>query len=305
MSQLTIAVLYGGNSAERAVSLQSGQAVAQGLEQAGHKVSLIDTQAPYISQLMTQPFDLAFIALHGRGGEDGVIQGLLESIGLPYTGSGVAASALAMDKHCSKVVMAAAGVPVAPSVTLAQHDAIDSQALVAQLGLPLFVKPVREGSSVGMSKVNDVAELASAVALARQFDQQVLIEAFLAGREYSVPILGEQALPVIGLQSATEFYDYAAKYERDDTQYALPSGLSDADEEAAKQIAQQAATVLGCKGWCRVDVMANAQGQLFVLEVNTSPGMTSHSLVPMAAASVGMSFSQLVDRIARLALKSA
>ncbi|WP_119394028.1 D-alanine--D-alanine ligase [Salinibius halmophilus] len=305
MSQLSIAVLYGGTSAERAVSLQSGEAVAEGLLAAGHKVELIDTQAPFISRLLNESFDLAFIALHGRGGEDGVIQGLLESIKLPYTGSGVAASALAMDKHCSKVVMAAAGVPVAPSITLNADDVVAPHEIAAELGLPLFVKPVREGSSVGMSKVNQAQDLVQAVSLAREFDQQVLVEAFLAGREYSVPILAGRALPVIGLQPATEFYDYAAKYERDDTTYALPSGLSQADEVKAQRIAEQAAHALGCRGWCRVDVMADAQGELFVLEVNTSPGMTSHSLVPMAAKAEGKSFSELVDHIAHLALETA
>lgn len=302
MTVLKVAVLYGGTSAERAVSLQSGDAVAKGLTEAGHDVCLIDTKESYLDALVNGKFDCAFIALHGRGGEDGVMQGLLESINLPYTGSGVAASALAMDKHCSKVVMAAAGVPVAPSITLNRADAVHSEAIVAQLGLPIFVKPVREGSSVGMSKVTCAAQLAEAIALARQFDKQVLLEAFLAGKEYSVPILDGKALPVIGLQSATDFYDYAAKYERDDTQYALPSGLSDKDEALAQSIAEQASATLGCTGWCRVDVMANGDGELFVLEVNTSPGMTSHSLVPMAAASIGMSFSDLVDEIVKLAV---
>lgn len=302
MGKLKIAVLYGGTSAERAVSLNSGEAVANGLVSAGYDVDKIDTQTPYLQTLLAGRYDCAFIALHGRGGEDGVIQGLLESIGLPYTGSGVAASALAMNKHWSKLVMDDAGIPVAPSVTLAPGQSLDVEAVVETLGLPIFVKPACEGSSVGMTKVTDASQLEAAVVLAQEYDQLVLMEAFLAGREYSVPILADKALPVIGLQAATDFYDYAAKYERDDTQYLLPSGLSDAQEAQAQALAEAAARVHGCKGWCRVDVMSDGADKLYVLELNTSPGMTDHSLVPMAGEAVGLSFAQLVDRIVQEAL---
>jgi len=243
-----------------------------------------------------------FIALHGRGGEDGTLQGVLEHLQLPYTGSGVMASALTMDKLRSKWIWQGLGLPVAPYVALdrAQFASLDSHAL-AHLGLPLIVKPSREGSSVGMSKVNHAHELHGALAQAFEHDDEVLVEAWLSGPEYTVAILGDQVLPAIRIQPAGVFYDYQAKYISDDTQYFCPCGLSAAEEAELAQLALRAYQAVGCSGWGRVDVMRNAAGEFFLLEVNTSPGMTSHSLVPMAAKQHGLSFSQLVVSILALA----
>ncbi|WBA58236.1 D-alanine--D-alanine ligase [Providencia sp. 21OH12SH02B-Prov] len=301
-----IAVLFGGTSAEREVSLQSGQAVLAGLRQAGVDAHPIDTKDFPVITLKEKGFDKVFIALHGRGGEDGTIQGMLEFLGLPYTGSGVMASALSMDKLRTKQLWEGAGLPVAPYVSLSQFGfsqltEAKISTLVSHLGLPLIVKPSLEGSSVGMSKVGNMDDLSTALELAFRFDETVLIEKWLSGPEFTVAMIGEQALPSIRIQPAGVFYDYDAKYLSDETQYFCPSGLDEKSEAALSQLAVRAYQAVGCRGWGRVDVMQDSDGQFYLLEVNTSPGMTSHSLVPMAARQAGMDFSQLVVRILELA----
>lgn len=301
-----IAVLLGGTSAEREVSLLSGSAVLAGLKEAGLDVHGIDPKDIPVTELKAQGFNKVFIALHGRGGEDGTLQGLLEYLNLPYTGSGVMASAVTMDKLRTKLLWQGASLPVAPWVALTRQDieaGITGTTVeqIAELGLPVIVKPSREGSSVGMSRVDDVAALPAALELAFEHDEEVLIEKWLSGPEYTVAILGNEILPSIRIQPAGTFYDYEAKYLSDETQYFCPSGLIEQREQELQALVLQAWRVLGCSGWGRVDVMLDGDGQFYLLEVNTSPGMTSHSLVPMAARQAGMSFSQLVVRILALA----
>lgn len=297
-----IAVLLGGTSAEREVSLRSGQAVVAGLREAGINALAVDPRDYPVTRLKDDGFGKVFIALHGRGGEDGTLQGVLEFLQLPYTGSGVLASALTMDKWRTKLVWQSLGLPIAPYVafTRSQYAALtpaQQQQQCAHLGLPLIVKPSREGSSVGMSKVSQLDELAAALDTAFRHDDDVLVEKWLSGPEYTVALLGERVLPSIRIQAAGTFYDYDAKYHANDTQYFCPSGLSNEQELAMAVLAKQAFTALGCRGWGRVDLMADADGAFYLLEVNTSPGMTDHSLVPMAAQQQGISFSQLVAQI--------
>ncbi len=300
-----VAVLLGGTSAEREVSLLSGHAVLAGLIEADINAYGVDIRDFPVIQLKEQGYDKVFIALHGRGGEDGTLQGVLEFLQLPYTGSGVMASALAMDKLRTKLVWIAMGLPVPPWRVLDRQQFIThglrSMAQdIAELGFPLIVKPSREGSSMGMSKVNQDSELQAALEKAFFYDSDLLIEKWLTGPEYTVAILGDEVLPSIRIQPAGVFYDYEAKYLSDHTQYFCPSGLSQAQEQQLATLAQQAYRVLGCRGWGRVDVMQDSDGSFYLLEVNTSPGMTSHSLVPMAAREYGLSFSQLVVRILAL-----
>ncbi|RYC41107.1 D-alanine--D-alanine ligase [Pectobacterium zantedeschiae] len=301
-----VAVLLGGTSAEREVSLLSGQAVLAGLKEAGVNAHAVDTRNFPVTKLKEEGFTNVFIALHGRGGEDGTLQGVLEFLGLPYTGSGVMASALTMDKRRTKQVWQAVGLPVSPYVALdrRQYSETAANALLAQfthLGLPLIVKPSREGSSVGMSKVNTLSELPAALEEAFRHDDDVLVEKWLSGPEYTVAILGDEVLPSIRIQPAGTFYDYEAKYLSDDTQYFCPSGLSDEQEQALAVLAMAAYRAVDCSGWGRVDFMLDSDGAFYLLEVNTSPGMTSHSLVPMAARQRGLTFSQLVVKILELA----
>ncbi|KAH8298976.1 hypothetical protein KR044_006305 [Drosophila immigrans] len=301
-----IALLLGGTSAEREVSLQSGAAVLAGLREAGIDAHGVDTRDFPVTQLKEQGFTKVFIALHGRGGEDGTLQGLLEFLELPYTGSGVMASALTMDKWRTKMVWQSMGLPVAPYVALNRQLYLSGEkaallARVAEPGLPLIVKPSREGSSVGMSKVTESAALEAALEEAFRHDDDVLVEKWLSGPEYTVAMLGDQVLPSIRIQPAGVFYDYQAKYISDDTQYFCPSGLSAEQEAEMAALALRAYRGLDCSGWGRVDVMQDSDGSFYLLEVNTSPGMTSHSLVPMAARQFGLSFSQLVARILELA----
>ncbi|CAI0986819.1 D-alanine--D-alanine ligase [Serratia sp. JSRIV001] len=301
-----VAVLLGGTSAEREVSLQSGAAVLAGLREAGIDAHGIDTRDFPVTELKAQGFTKVFIALHGRGGEDGTLQGLLEFLQLPYTGSGVMASALTMDKWRSKMVWQSMGLPVAPYVALSRRqylgdDRQSQLAAIEALGLPLIVKPSREGSSVGMSKVTERAALEGALEEAFRHDEDVLVEKWLSGPEYTVAILGDQVLPSIRIQPAGVFYDYQAKYISDDTQYFCPSGLDAQQEAAMAALALRAYRGLDCSGWGRVDVMQDSDGSFYLLEANTSPGMTSHSLVPMAARQSGLTFSQLVAGILALA----
>ncbi|CDG18715.1 D-alanine--D-alanine ligase [Xenorhabdus doucetiae] len=301
-----VAVLLGGTSAEREVSLQSGQAVVAGLKEAGINAYSVDTKDFDVTKLKEAGFNKVFIALHGRGGEDGTLQGLLEFLQIPYTGSGVMASALSMDKLRTKQLWQGAKLPVSPYVVInsQQFEQINDSQLkeyVQELGLPLMVKPNLEGSSVGMTKVNEYAELRGALALAFKYDTDVLVEKWLFGPEYTVGFLGDEALPSIRIQVPDVFYDYDAKYISNQTQYFCPSGLSAEKEQALLDIASKAYKALGCRGWGRVDIMDDGNGNFYLLEVNTSPGMTSHSLVPIAARQAGLSFSQLVARILELA----
>ncbi|MDG0797250.1 D-alanine--D-alanine ligase [Pectobacterium punjabense] len=301
-----VAVLLGGTSAEREVSLLSGQAVLAGLKEAGINAHAVDTRDFPVTKLKEEGFTRVFIALHGRGGEDGTLQGVLEFLELPYTGSGVMASALTMDKLRTKQVWQAVGLPVSPYVALArrQYSETATNELLAKfthLGLPLIVKPSREGSSVGMSKVNALSELPAALEEAFRHDDDVLVEKWLSGPEYTVAILGDEVLPAIRIQPAGTFYDYEAKYLSDDTQYFCPSGLPDDQEQALAVLAMAAYRAVDCSGWGRVDFMLDSDGAFYLLEVNTSPGMTSHSLVPMAARQRGLTFSQLVVKILELA----
>ena len=301
-----IAVLLGGTSAEREVSLNSGAAVLAGLREGGIDAYPVDPKEVDVTQLKSMGFQKVFIALHGRGGEDGTLQGMLELMGLPYTGSGVMASALSMDKLRSKLLWQGAGLPVAPWVALTRAEfekgLSDKQlAEISALGLPVIVKPSREGSSVGMSKVVAENALQDALRLAFQHDEEVLIEKWLSGPEFTVAILGEEILPSIRIQPSGTFYDYEAKYLSDETHYFCPAGLEASQEANLQALVLKAWTTLGCKGWGRIDVMLDSDGQFYLLEANTSPGMTSHSLVPLAARLAGMSFSQVVVRILELA----
>jgi len=301
-----VAVLLGGTSAEREVSLMSGNAVLAGLKEAGVDAHAIDIRDFPVMRLKEEGFDKVFIALHGRGGEDGTLQGVLEFLSIPYTGSGVMASAITMDKLRTKLLWQGCGLPIAPYVAITRQEmdaglSRETQARIAALGLPLFVKPGSEGSSVGITRVNQADSLQAALDEAFRHDDEVLVEAFLSGPEYTVGVIGDEILPSIRIQVASEFYDYEAKYFSDETEYFCPSGLSAAKEAELNNIVLQAWRTLGCSGWGRVDVMMGGDGQFYLLEVNTSPGMTSHSLVPMAARQAGMSFSQLVARILELA----
>jgi len=240
-----------------------------------------------------------FIALHGRFGEDGTVQGILEWVGIPYTGSGVLASALAMDKLRTKRIWQAEGLPTPPYAVLEQTT--DLRAVAKKLGLPLMVKPASEGSSIGMSKVRSAGALDEAYALAANYDRVVIAEKFIEGAELTVGILGEQVLPIIKLETPRDFYDYEAKYIADDTRYLIPSGLSAKREAEVQALCMKAFRTLGCQGWGRVDLMLNKQGRPHLLEINTSPGMTDHSLVPMAARAVGLSYEDLCVKILQLA----
>ncbi|MEY4517052.1 MAG: hypothetical protein RL180_1398 [Pseudomonadota bacterium] len=286
-----VAVLLGGHSAERDVSLKSGQAVLAALQGAGVNAQAFDPAERALSELAA--FDRAFIVLHGRGGEDGQIQGLLEWMNIPYTGSGVLASALGMDKARTKQLWMGCQLPTAGYRLLT--DQTDFAQVISDLGLPLIIKPVHEGSSIGMSKVNHASELEPAYHAARQHDAVVMAERWITGREFTIVMLGGQALPVIRLQPPADvaFYDYDAKYLRNDTTYGIPSGLSADDEATLQALALRAFLAVGATGWGRIDAMQDEKGNFWLLEVNTVPGMTDHSLVPMAAQATGLSFSQL------------
>lgn len=294
-----VAVLFGGKSAEREVSLKSGAAVLAALKRGGVNAHAFDPAVQNLQALRDEGYERAFIALHGRFGEDGTVQGALELLGIPYTGSGVMASALGMDKWRTKLVWQAANLPV-PAYTLLDENS-DWDAVAKQLGLPLFVKPANEGSSVGISKVKSVGQLQAAYRAAAKHDKLVIAESFVGGGEYTVAILGDRALPMIKIEPANEFYDYEAKYLRDDTRYLCPCGLPPEQEASMQRMAQQAFALIGGQGWARVDFLMGENGQPYLLEVNTSPGMTDHSLVPMAARQAGIGFDELVVKILELA----
>ena len=297
-----IAVLLGGTSAEREVSLQSGKAVLETLLNQGYNAHPIDPKEYPVANLKNDGFERVFNILHGRGGEDGTMQGLLEQIGLPYTGCGVMASALTMDKMRTKMLWKAFGLPVAEMevVTRETFNNLNSEEVVARLGLPLMVKPSLEGSSVGLTKVKTVEALKSAVEFALKFDNTILIEEWLAGDELTVPVLDGKVLPAIRIVPEGEFYDYQAKYISDNTQYFCPAGLTPEREQELELLVKRAYDAVGCRGWSRIDVMCDSKGNFRLVEVNTNPGMTSHSLFPKSAATVGISFEQLVVKILEL-----
>lgn len=296
-----VAVLLGGTSAEREVSLKSGAAVLQGLLAMGVNAHPIDTLTYPVTQLKQDGFTKAFVILHGRGGEDGIMQGVLTYMGLPYTGSDVLSSALTMDKLKTKLVWQSLGLPVADFVMLEKGQDFVVSLITEQLGLPLFVKPSHEGSSVGMSRVDSVDGLQKAIDYAFQFDHSIMIEKFLSGDEYTVAIVGNDVLPSIRIKADALFYDYDAKYLSDKTQYFCPSGLPEDAENQLRKLALDAYNAVGCRGWGRVDIMFDENKTPYLLEVNTAPGMTDHSLVPMAAKQYGWSFNELVVRILNLA----
>lgn len=291
-----VAVLMGGWSSERPISLKSGHAVLSALQQRGVDAHGIDVQRETVLQQLEQGhFDRVFIVLHGPGGEDGVIQGALEILGLPYTGSGVAASALAMDKLRTKQILQSVGLPT-PQYMLLDRDT-DLNYVIAELGLPLIVKPALEGSSIGMTKVEDENKIHDAYALAAQFAGGVFAEQWITGKEYTIAILGSEALPVIRLETPHKFYDYDAKYFANDTKYHCPCGLLPEQEAQLQRLAMAAFNSIGAKGWGRVDILSDQSGKPYVIELNTVPGMTDHSLVPMAARVRGIEFDELVCRI--------
>jgi D-alanine-D-alanine ligase len=294
-----VAVLLGGKSAEREVSLKSGSMVLAALRKKGVDAHPFDPKDRDLLDLAKERFARVFIALHGRFGEDGTVQGVLEWLGIPYTGSGVLASALAMDKVRTKRLWAAEGLPTAPYEVLGKEANL--KAVAKRLGTPLFVKPASEGSSVGMTKVKKAADLEEAYALAVNYDPVVIAEKFVDGPELTVAIVGERVLPVIRIETPREFYDYEAKYIADDTRYLIPCGVSEKKEKELQALCLKAFRALGCRGWGRVDLMLDKRGRPFLLEVNTSPGMTDHSLVPMAARAVGISYDELCVKVLELA----
>jgi D-alanine-D-alanine ligase len=290
-----VAVLLGGKSAEREVSLNSGRMVLAALRAKGVDAQAFDPGERGLEQLIAEHFDRVFIALHGRFGEDGTIQGALELLGLPYTGSGVLASALAMDKWRTKLVWQASGVLTPHCEVLGRGS--DFEGIANRLGLPLMVKPANEGSSIGMSKVRTAAALADAYALAAKYDSLVIAESFVEGVELTGAVLGDTPLPLIRLETPHDFYDYDAKYKAADTRYIIPCGLPPDAERVIQDEVLHAFRALGCSGWGRVDLILDRSGKPYFLEVNTSPGMTDHSLVPMAARHAGIPFEDLCLRI--------
>jgi D-alanine-D-alanine ligase len=294
-----VAVLLGGNSAEREVSLRSGNAVCSALVAAGVNAQLFDTAQRQLSELNSECFDRAVIMLHGRGGEDGTMQGALQLMDMPFTGSGVLGSALAMDKIRTKQIWSSLNLPTAEYVELDKSRFVPGSGadIMAKLGGKAMVKPAREGSSIGMAKVTTAEELEQAIQDAFEYDNAVLVERFIVGPEYTVSILDGVALPSISMSTPRVFYDYEAKYESTTTQYNCPSGLSEQEESELAVIAVKAFDAVSASGWGRVDFMRDEQGHFYLLEANTVPGMTNTSLVPMAAKQMGLSFEQLCLRI--------
>ncbi|MFW2046496.1 MULTISPECIES: D-alanine--D-alanine ligase [Acinetobacter] len=298
-----VAVLLGGKSAEREVSLDSGTAVLEALVRSGVNAEAFDPQERSVTELVN--YDRAFVVLHGRGGEDGQIQGALEWLNIPYTGTGVQGSAIGMDKVKTKQVWQGSELPTAPYRIVTKNS--NAQEIVSALDLPLIIKPVHEGSSIGMSKVEKVEDFADAIAKATEHDAVVMAEKWITGREFTIVILNGQALPVIRLQPPEDvaFYDYEAKYQRNDVEYGIPCGLSESEEKELQALALRAFQAVGASGWGRIDAMQDEQGNFWLLEVNTVPGMTSHSLVPKAAAAVGYSFDALCVAILEQTLNGA
>ncbi len=301
-----IAVLMGGDSAEREVSLKSGQATLLALLEKGYDAFALDLRFNNHSvcqQLTNEKIDTAFIALHGRGGEDGVIQAVLETLSIAYTGCGVSASAIAMDKLRTKLIWSGSGLPT-PKFELLKSEWLNNKEfewilnqLIENLRFPVIVKPAREGSSIGINKVDSKETIMSALQQAAQYDSEILIEQWIEGKEYTAAIIDGKVLPMIRLQTSRDFYDYQAKYVADDTSYYCPCGLDEAEEKAYQSIILDAFSSVGAKGWGRVDFICDEYGNMWLIELNTVPGLTDHSLVPMAAKHDGMSFSELVEEI--------
>lgn len=290
-----VAVLMGGPSAEREISLISGKAVLAALRSKGVDAHAFDPAEREIFELKRDGFARAFIALHGRFGEDGTVQGALEVMKIPYTGSGVMASALAMDKWRTKLVWTAAGIPT-PKYVMARRDT-DWDKVVARLKLPLIVKPAREGSTIGLTKVRSAKEAVPAYEMAAKFDELVVVEEFVAGQELTASVLGETALPLVRIEAPEGNYDYQNKYFTDDTKYYCPAGIRAEVEDEIRAVTLKSFRVLGCRGWGRADVMLRPDGTYSFLEMNTSPGMTGHSLVPMAAKAAGLAYPDLCVKI--------
>jgi D-alanine-D-alanine ligase len=295
-----VAVLMGGLSAEREVSLRSGGAVLQALLARGVDAHEVDVDAEIVPRLLKGKFDRAFIVLHGRGGEDGVIQGALQTLGIPFTGSGVAGSALGMDKYRCKLLWQGLGMPTPEFVLVGSREELER---AGQIGFPLMVKPAHEGSSIGMNRVEGIEQLESAWQEAREYDSAVLVERWITGSEYTVSILGDEALPLIRLETPNAFYDYEAKYQSDTTRYICPCGLEQEKELELQQLALSAFQAVGASDWGRVDLLLDGEQQPWLIEVNTVPGMTDHSLVPMAAKAREIDFEELVWRILETTLE--
>lgn len=287
-----VAVLMGGKAAEREISLKSGRAVTQALQNAGVDATACDVTGLADLQQIAREYDRVFIALHGRWGEDGTVQAILEDLGLPYTGSGMAASAIAMDKLRTKWLWRGAGLPTPDFVQVSANRPFDRNAF--SIPFPVIVKPCHEGSSIGMRKVDNLDDLADAVAFAEQYDSEVLIERWITGSEYTAGVLNGEALPLIQLKTSHAFYDFEAKYQSNDTQYICPCGLPAEVEQKIQMLALQAFEVVGARTWGRIDVMLDEQQNPWLIELNSVPGMTDHSLVPMAAKVSGRTFEQLV-----------
>ena len=302
-SEVTVAVLKGGTSSERDVSLKSGAAVERGLRDAGYDVISIDVKDDEVAELDEQPVDVAFIALHGSFGEDGGAQALLESKGIAHVGLGIAASELAMDKVASKDVFLSHGIPTAPYVVIPRDEPWDRHVRwFDKVGFPLVVKPPREGSSVGATIVKQPGDLEHALDVCYRFDHEALVEKFVRGRELTVGLLADEALPIVEIKTGREFYDYDAKYRAPDTEYIVEPDLGPEHSIEVKTTALKAFWALGCEGFSRVDLILGHDGVPYVLEINTIPGFTERSLLPKSAARAGMSFPDLCSRITRLAL---
>ena len=302
-----VAVMMGGDSAERKVSLNSGNAALNALKSQGVDAfamdvrfkSNVDNKQSICQQIASESFDTAFIALHGRGGEDGLIQGVLEAQGIPYTGCGILASALGMDKLRTKLLWAGNNLPT-PAFELVNSKAISSsvvEKIMHRLGFPVMVKPVHEGSSIGMSKADDKASLEKALRAAAEYDDQILVETWIVGKEYTGAVLQSKALPLIELETPRDFYDYQAKYINDDTVYHCPCDLNSEQEKKYQSLILDAFNCVGAQGWGRVDFMCDENGQVWLIEINTVPGLTSHSLVPMAAKAYGIDFEEMILQI--------
>jgi D-alanine-D-alanine ligase len=290
-----VAVLMGGPSAEREISLISGRAVLEALRSRGVQAEPFDPAERELFDLKREGFKRAFIALHGRFGEDGTVQGALEVLKIPYTGSGVMASALAMDKWRTKLVWDASGIPTPRFAMVKATTAWDR--VIDLLGMPIIVKPAHEGSTIGLTKVSSPADFNAAFELAARYDNLVIAEEFIAGQELTASILGENALPLVRIEAPQGNYDYQNKYFTDDTKYYCPSGVRAEVEDEIRKVALKAFRVLGCRGWGRADVMLRPDGSYSFLEMNTSPGMTGHSLVPIAARAAGLAYPDLCVRI--------
>ncbi|MBI1396473.1 MAG: D-alanine--D-alanine ligase [Betaproteobacteria bacterium] len=294
-----VAVLFGGRSAEREISMLSGTNVLASLMGSGVDAHAFDPAEREIFDLRREGFDRVFIALHGRYGEDGTVQGALELMDMPYTGSGVMASALCMDKVRTKMVWSACGIPTPRWEVLTERS--DWNGVATRLGLPLIVKPAREGSTLGLTKVTRASQLPEAYALAARHDRLILAEEFVAGEELTAGFLGKDALPLIRIEAPQGNYDYQSKYFSDETRYFCPCGLDEATERGIRELVMRASDALDCEGWGRADLIRRADGSVSLLEMNTSPGMTGHSLVPMAAKVAGIDFDELVLRILEMA----